>query len=81
MTIATARLTDAEHQQFSNDIGHPDWNMCVTVAREGDTTTVSNKGNLPTGADGRYFFCRSLKDGLLRTWGYHKKFTVIPAAT
>jgi putative heme iron utilization protein len=71
-----ATLADAEHAKFVDYMNQIECGACVTITRKGSVTTVSNKGNLPEGANGRHFFTCSLKDGLLQTWGYDKLFTL-----
>lgn len=76
MKIATTNLTENEHTRFMIDLSLIECSGRVTITREGGVTTVSNKGDMPDGTGGMYSFCWSLKGGLLRALGYHKKFII-----
>ena len=66
--LATANLSDGEHEQFLSELNQVDWHHCVTVTREGGTTTVVPRFNKDL-----FFLSRSLRDGHLSSWG--SKFT------
>jgi|GEM_PF-3657280 len=70
MITVSATLSNKEHAQLQNDVRHLDWwNDLIQLARVDGQTTIT----APNTEAGECLKM-SLRDGLLRVWGYHKKF-------